>query len=88
MLWSPFTIIHVQKSEERGKSRWGNPPSRNDKAQNLNNMSSIGLYLHLNELDELLLVKDLMKKFEDSMIMRWSVESARRKRRDSLYIII
>ena len=31
----PLTIIHVDKSEERGKPHGGNPPSRNDKKQNL-----------------------------------------------------
>ena len=52
-----------------------------------NNMSSTYPYLHLNELSELLLNGRLVEEIMNSMIMCWSVEPARRKRRDSLYLI-
>ena len=46
----PLTIIHVQKMKKEAKPHGENHPSKKDKAQNLNNMSSIGIYIHLNEL--------------------------------------
>ena len=45
-----------------------NPPPKNDKEQMLNNMSSTYIYLHLNELNELLLNERLDEEI-DSMIM-------------------
>ena len=42
----------VRKEEKRHGE---NPPSKKDKAQNLNKMYSTYIYLHLNELNELLL---------------------------------
>ena len=59
-----------EKVRKEAKPHGENPPSRKDKAQNLNNMSSICLYLHLNELNELLLVKDFYEEIVNSMIMR------------------
>ena len=61
-----FMSIKVRKEE---KPHGENPHSRKDKTQNLNNMSSIGIYIHLNDLNELILVKYLMKKLVDSAIM-------------------
>ena len=58
----PLTIIMSKKLRKDAKPHGENPPSRKDKAQNLNKMSSIGIYLHLNELNELLLGERLMKK--------------------------
>ena len=52
------------------------------------NVSSTYLHIHFNELTELLLDEGLAEEIMNSMIMRWSVEPARRKRRDSLYLII
>ena len=63
----PLTIIHVLKSEERGKTTRENHPSRKDKAQN--NMSSVGIYLHLNDLNELLLGEIFDEEIMNSMIM-------------------
>ena len=51
------------------------------------NMSSTYPYLHLNEMSELLLDGILVEEIMNSMIMRWSAKPARRKRRDSLYLI-
>ena len=58
-----------EKMRKEAKPHGENPPSRKDKAQNLNNMSSIGIYLHLNEMNKLLLVKYLTKNLVDSVIM-------------------
>ena len=52
------------------------------------NTSSKYLYLHLNELNELLLGERLDEEIRNSKIMRYNVEFARRNRRDSLYLII
>ena len=52
------------------------------------NMSSTYIHIHFNYLTELLLNEGIAEEIMNSMIMRWSVEPARRKRRDSLYLII
>ena len=52
------------------------------------NMSSTYLHIHFNELTELLLDEGIFEEIKNSMIMRWSVEPGRRKRRDSLYLVI
>ena len=51
------------------------------------NMSSTYIYIHFNELTELLRNEGLVEEIMNSMITRWSVEPAWRKRRDSLYLI-
>ena len=85
----PLTIIHVQKAEERGKTTWGKSSLKKGQGTKfLNNMSSTYTYIYLNELNELLLYLRLVQEIMNSMIMRWSVEPVRRKRRDSLYLII
>ena len=65
----PLTIIMSRKVRKEAKPHGKNPPSRKDKAQNLNSMSSICLYIHLNELNELLLVKYYDEEVVNSMIM-------------------
>ena len=62
-------------------------PQDRKRKKNWNNMSSTYPYLHLNKLSELLLDGRLVEEIRNSMIMCWSVEPARRKRRDSLYLI-
>ena len=85
----PLIIIMSKKLRKEAKPHGENPPSRKDKAQNFeNNMSSTYSYLHLNQLSEFLLDGRLVEEIMNSMIMCWSVEPARRKRRDSLYLII
>ena len=59
-----------EKVRKEEKPHGENPPSRKDNAQNLNKIYSIGIYLHLNELNELLLVKDFDEEIVNSMIMR------------------
>ena len=49
----PLTIIMSRKMRKEEKPHGENPPTRKDKAQN--NMSSTDIYLHLNELNELLM---------------------------------
>ena len=44
-------------------------PSRKEKAQNLNNMSSIGIYIQFNDLNEPLLGEILDEEIMNSMIM-------------------
>ena len=80
----PLTII-VQKSEERGKITWGKSSLKIGQDTKFE-MSSTYLHLHFNELIELLL-DGLFEESMNSMIMRWSVEPAKRKMRDSLYLI-
>ena len=88
-LWSPFNNYYVQKSEERGKTTWGKSSLNIGQGTKFwNNMSSTYPYLHLNELNEFLLDGRLVEEIMNSVIMRWSVEPGRRKRRDSLYLII
>ena len=85
----PLTIIMSRKVRKEAKPHGENPPSRKHKAQNFwNNMSSTYPYIHLNQLSQLLLDGRLVEEIMNSMIMCWSVEPARRKRRDSLYLII
>ena len=69
-IWSPFTIFMPRKVRKEEKPHGQNPPSRKDKAQNLNKMSSTYLYLHLNELNELLLNEILDEEIMNSMVMR------------------
>ena len=57
------------------------------KSHKIWNMSSKYLHIHFNELTELLLDEGISEEIMNSMIMRWSVEPARRKRKDSLYLI-
>ena len=52
------------------------------------NVSSTYIHLHFNDLTELLLDEGLVEEIMNSMMMCWSVKPARRKRRDSLYLII
>ena len=66
----PLTIIMPQKSEERGKTTWGKSSLKKGQGKNLNNMSSTYIYIHLNELSELLLVKYFDEEIMNSMIMR------------------
>ena len=46
----------VQKSEERGKTTWGKYSLKKGQGTKLNNMSSTYIFLHLNELVELLFI--------------------------------
>ena len=66
----PLQLFMSKKVKKRGKPHGENLSSRKDKAQNLNNISSICLYLHFNDLNELLLVKDFDEEIVNSMIMR------------------
>ena len=66
----PLQLFMSRKVREEEKPHGENPPLRKEKAQNLNNMSSICIYLHLNELNELLLVKYFDEKIVNSMITR------------------
>ena len=59
-----------EKSRKEEKPHGENPLSRKDNAQNLNKIYSIGIYIHFNELNELLLVKDFDEEIVDSIIMR------------------
>ena len=65
----PLQLFMSIKVRKETKPNGENPPSRKDKAQNLNNMYSICLYLHLNELNEILLVKYFDEEIVNSMIM-------------------
>ena len=83
----PLTIIYVQKSEERGKTTWGKSSLKIGQGTKFEIcMSSTYPYLHLNQLSELLLDGRLVEEIMNSMIMHWSVEPARRKRRDFLLL--
>ena len=62
-------------------------PQETTRHKILNNMSSTYIFLHLNEFAELLLIEEFDGEVVNSMIMRQSVVSARRKRRDFLYLI-
>ena len=55
---------------KEAKPHGENTPSRKDKEKKMDNMSSIGLYFHLNNLNELLLDEILDEEIMNSMIMR------------------
>ena len=64
-----LTIIMSKKVRKEAKPHEENTPSRKDKAQNSEIMSSTYLYLHLNELNEQLLDGRLDEEIMNSMIM-------------------
>ena len=84
----PFTIYLVQRPKERGKNTWGKSSLEIGQGTKFEICFSKYLHLHFNELTELLLDEGLVEEIMNSMIMCWSVEPARRKKRDSLYLII
>ena len=51
----PLQLFVSIKLRKESKPHGENPPSRKDKAHNLNNMSSTYIYFHLKYLNELLL---------------------------------
>ena len=59
------TLFMSKKVEERGKTTWGKSSLKKGQGTKF----ELCMYLHLNELDELLLVKDLLKKFVYFMMM-------------------
>ena len=65
----PLTIIMSRKVRKEAKPHGENPSSRKNKEQNLNNMYSTYLYLHLNYMNELLLDEILASEIMNSMIM-------------------
>ena len=62
----PLTIIMSRKVRKEEKPHGKNPPSRKDKEQNV---SSIGIYLHLNDLNELDLGEILDEEIMNSMLI-------------------
>ena len=61
-------IARIVRKEE--KPHGENTPSIKEKAQFLNDMYSIGIYIHLNELNELKQDEILDEEIMNSMIMR------------------
>ena len=59
-----------EKKRKEAKPHGANPPSRKEKAHNLKYLSSVCLYLHFDELNELLPVKDFDEEIMNSMIKR------------------
>ena len=82
----PLIIIMSRKVRKEAKPHGQNLP-QDRKRHKIWNMSSTYIHLHFNELTELFLDEGHAEEITNSMIMRWSVEPARGKRRDSLYLI-
>ena len=66
----PLQLFTSKELRKVVKPHGENPPSIKDKSQNLNNMYLTYIFLHLNELTELLLVEELDEEVVNSMIMR------------------
>ena len=66
----PLQLFMSRKVRKDVKPYGENPPSRKDNTQNLKNMSSTYLYLHLNELNELFLGERLDEQIMNFVIMR------------------
>ena len=80
-------LFMSKKDEERGKTTWGKSYLNKGQGTTFETCLQLCIYLHFNELNELLLVKYFDEEIMNSMIMRYSVESTRRKWRDSWDLI-
>ena len=63
-------LFMSRKDEERGKTTWGKSSLKKGEGTKFETCLQLCIYLHLNELNEMFLVKDFDEEIVNSMIMR------------------